>query len=110
MTAPVHMDINDSISSMSFVMPKEYTKENLPKPNEADIIIRETPDEYVSVMQFSGFASDEIIKLNKEKLKKILKEKGISYYGNFRYLGYNPPYQLFRRRNEVIVNINWNSK
>lgn len=110
MTAPVHMDINDSASSMSFVMPKEYTKENLPKPNESDVIIKETPDEYVAVVQFSGFASDEAIKLNREKLEKALKEKGISFYGNFRFLGYNPPYQLFARRNEVIVNINWNPK
>ena len=34
MTSPVHMNINDSISSMSFVMPSTYSKENLPKPND----------------------------------------------------------------------------
>lgn len=30
MTAPVHMEINDSLSKMNFVMPSTYTKENLP--------------------------------------------------------------------------------
>jgi hypothetical protein len=110
MTAPVHMDINDSASSMSFVMPKGYTKENLPKPNEPDVTIRETPDEYVAAIKFSGFASDESIQLNTEILEAALKEKSISYYGHFRFLGYNPPFQLLGRRNEIIVNINWSSK
>ena len=30
MTAPVHMDINEKGSSMSFVMPSEYTLDKLP--------------------------------------------------------------------------------
>jgi hypothetical protein len=39
-------------------------------------------------------------------LKEALKSKGLTYYGNFRFLGYNPPFQFFGRRNEVIVAIN----
>jgi hypothetical protein len=27
--------------------------------------------------------------------------------GNHRYLGYNPPYQVVGRRNEIIVTIDW---
>jgi hypothetical protein len=34
MTAPVQMDINDSSSTMSFVMPATYQTENLPKPKD----------------------------------------------------------------------------
>lgn len=33
MTSPVHMDVNDSVSTMSFVMPSEYTEAFL-KPND----------------------------------------------------------------------------
>jgi len=33
MTSPVHMDIGDSISTMAFVMPSNFNKDNLPKPN-----------------------------------------------------------------------------
>jgi len=40
MTTPVQMDINDSVSTMSFVMPSSYTKENLPKPNDPGVIIK----------------------------------------------------------------------
>ncbi|MBN2173808.1 MAG: heme-binding protein [Bacteroidales bacterium] len=58
MTSPVHMDINDTVSTMSFVMPSSYNLANLPKPNNSDVILKETQDEYVAAIQFGGFASD----------------------------------------------------
>ena len=110
MTAPVHMDIKETGSSMSFVMPEQYNKENLPTPNDSKIIITESEDEYVAAIRFGGYSSDEKIKENKEKLNALLQQKGITHHGNFRYLGYNPPYQLFGRRNEIIVNIDLQKK
>jgi len=110
MTSPVHMNINDSVSSMSFVMPSSYTQENLPKPNDPNVLIHKTPEEYVAVMRFGGFASDQDLVFYSKKLNDILEEKGISAYGNARYLGYNPPYQLVNRRNEIIVSIEWDEK
>jgi hypothetical protein len=110
MTSPVHMDINDSVSSMSFVMPLGYTQENLPKPKDAKINIQKTSDEYVAAIRFGGFASDKDIERYSEKLKKLLDEKDIRYTGNFRYLGYNPPFQLIGRRNEIIVTVDWSEK
>lgn len=103
MTSPVHMDIGDSISTMAFVMPSNFDKDNLPKPNNADIVIETSKPEYVAVIKFGGFASTERINEHKNILENALKDKGLTYYGNFRYLGYNPPFQLFGRRNEVIV-------
>jgi len=109
MTSPVHMDVNDSTSSMSFVMPSSYNESNLPKPNDPRIIISKTSDEYVASLRFGGFASDRNLKFYSDKLQKLLKEKGISTYGHYRYLGYNPPFQLFGRRNEIIVSVRWNA-
>ncbi|MFM7399863.1 MAG: heme-binding protein, partial [Bacteroidota bacterium] len=40
-----------------------------------------------------------------ERLRKALEKQGIQYAGNFRYLGYNPPFQLIGRRNEIMVHI-----
>lgn len=40
MTSPVHMDINDSVSSLSFVMPSSYNEGNLPKPNDPNVLIQ----------------------------------------------------------------------
>jgi hypothetical protein len=110
MTAPVHMDINDSVSSMSFVMPSAYNEENLPKPNDPNVLIHKTADEYVAVIQFSGFASDKDLAYYSGKLYDILKEKGITSYGHARFLGYNPPFQLIDRRNEIIVSVNWKAE
>jgi hypothetical protein len=98
MTSPVHMDINDSVSSMSFVMPAQYNKDNLPLPNNAEISIKTAPAEYVAAISFGGFASEESIKIHTALLESALKEKQISLKGHFRFLGYNPPYQLFGRK------------
>lgn len=108
MTSPVHMDINDSISSMSFVMPAEYNTNDLPKPNDSSITIKTTTEEYIAAIQFSGYANDDEIKKYATKLENELKANGIEYYGNFRFLGYNPPYQFWRRKNEIIVSVHWN--
>lgn len=108
MTSPVHMNINDSASSMSFVIPSAYTAENLPKPDNSEVTIQKTPDEYVAVIRFGGFASDKELTFYAEKLHNILAEKGITSYGNARFLGYNPPFQLVNRKNEIIVSVNWN--
>jgi hypothetical protein len=108
MTAPVHMDVNDSLSSMSFVMPSVYNEANLPRPNDPNVIISKTEDEYVAVIRFGGYASDDDLKFYSEKLRNLLKEKGIATYGNYRYLGYNPPYQFVGRKNEIVISVKWN--
>jgi hypothetical protein len=110
MTTPVHMNINDSSSSMSFVMPSKYNKDNLPKPKNSEVTIKTTADEYVAAIKFGGYASDEDIKSYTQKLEKALKAASIPYYGNYRFLGYNAPYQFFGRRNEIIISVDWESK
>lgn len=105
MTSPVHMDMKSA--SMSFVMPSSYSEENLPKPDDPGVKIERTGDVYVAAIRFGGYASDKDISHYSEKLKTMLEEKGIRWYGNFRYLGYNPPFQPFGRKNEIIVNVEW---
>ncbi len=105
MTSPVHMDMKSA--SMSFVMPSSYSEENLPKPDDPGVKIERTGDIYVAAIRFGGYASDKDISHYSEKLKILLEEKGIRWYGNFRYLGYNPPFQPFGRKNEIIVNVEW---
>ncbi len=107
MTAPVRMDINDSNSSMSFVMPSNYSVENLPRPNNASVEVKKILEEYVAVIKFGGFASDKDIKSYSEKLQKLLLQNGILSHGNYRFLGYDPPFQFIGRRNEIIVSVDW---
>ena len=105
MTSPVHMEIESLKSNMSFVLPKLYNQSNFPEPNEESIYIHSSKPEYAAAIQFSGFANTNRINNYIIILQKSLKEIGYSYYGNFRFLGYNPPFQIFNRKNEVIVSL-----
>jgi len=105
MTAPVHMEMTDSVSSMSFVMPARYSKDQLPAPVNPEVVIKSVPAEHVAVIRFGGFASDSKIDRYSERLRKALEREGIQYSGNFRYLGYNPPFQLIGRRNEIMIRV-----
>ena len=107
MTTPVRMDINDSIATMSFVMPSAYHPGILPKPNDKQVIIKTAPEEFVAAFTFGGFATDNNIEINTKQLINSLNENNINFYGNFRLLAYNAPYQLINRRNEIIVNVDW---
>jgi hypothetical protein len=100
------MNIGDSNSTMGFVMPSVYNQNNLPKPNDADVAIKTIEAEYVAAIRFGGFATLTSISRHEKILETALKKKGLSYSGNFRFLGYNSPFQLFGRRNEVIVALN----
>jgi len=110
MTTPVHMDIQDAGSSMSFVMPTNYNKDNLPKPNDSSITIKTSAEEYVAAIEFGGYANDKEIKKYAVKLENALKLNGVEFYGNFRFLGYNAPYKFWGRKNEIIVSVRWNEK
>ena len=105
MTAPVHMEMTDTASSMSFVMPARYSKDQLPAPVNPEVVIKSVPAEYVAVISFGGFASDSKINRYSERLRRALEKQGIQSTGNFRYLGYNPPFQVIGRRNEIMVHI-----
>jgi len=107
MTSPVHMNVNDTLSTMSFVMPSTFTMDNLPKPNDSAVQLSTSDEEYVAAIRFGGFASDADLKKYSEMLLNMLTEKGIKTTGTPRYLGYNPPYQLVDRRNEIIVSVDW---
>lgn len=107
MTTPVQMDFSDSASSMSFVMPSAYTQNELPKPNDPTIKISQTKAEYLAAIRFGGYANDKTIKEYTEKLQKLLMENRLVTCGTFRLLGYNPPYQVIGRRNEIVVPVVW---
>jgi hypothetical protein len=107
MTAPVHINMNSEQSSMSFVMPAKYDENNLPKPISSEVKIHKAPEEYVAVITFGGYTSDEKIESYSQALQQMLNENNIRTKGYFRFLGYNAPYQFIGRKNEVIVSVEW---
>jgi hypothetical protein len=104
MTAPVIMEVGEN-TKMSFVMPSQYKMEDLPQPNSSEVKLIKAAPKKIAVLTFSGFASDEKINRKKELLREALKKEQISVKGDFSYLGYNAPWDLFGRRNEVAIEV-----
>lgn len=104
MTSPVSMSLGDSMTVM-FLVPKKFKKETLPQPSQSQIEFREEPAKTVAAITFGGWANDKEIEKYKEKLKAALDVEGIKYTNRFYFLGYNPPFEVFNRKNEVIVEL-----
>ena len=105
MTSSVHMSFDESGSSMSFVMPSSMKEEDLPTPNDSGITFHETGEKYVVAVCFGGWADDRKIKENTEFLMNALKTMSVKPLSEPWYMGYNPPFQLLNRRNEVAVEV-----
>lgn len=104
MTSPVAMSLEDSMTMM-FMVPKNLKKENLPKPNASNIEFREELAKKVAAITFGGWANDKRIEKYKAKLIAALEEEGVNHTNRFYLLGYNPPFDLFGRKNEIIVEL-----
>jgi hypothetical protein len=102
MTSPVSMSLGDT-PSMGFMVPQAISKEALPKPNQADITFKQEPQKTMAVITFSGWVSDASIKEYKDTLIAVLKANDIVHTNQFYCFGYNPPYDLFFRKNEIAV-------
>ena len=104
MTSPVAMSLKDS-TTMLFLVPKKYTRDNLPVPNDSRIEFKNIPEKRVAAISFGGWANDSKIASFKKKLIDVLNSKGIKYTDNFYFLGYNAPMEVFNRKNEIIVEL-----
>jgi hypothetical protein len=104
MTSPVSMSLEDTMTMM-FMVPKKFRKEDLPKPNQSNIEFREEPSKTMAAITFGGWANSNNIEVYKNKLKTALEEEGIPYSNKFYFFGYNPPFEILNRRNEVLVEL-----
>ncbi len=104
MTSPVAMTLEEN-TTMMFMVPKKYNKENLPNPNDSSIKFKEMPAKKMAAISFGGWADDKKIKSYKNRLTEALKKEGIKFSNNFLFFGYNAPMEIFNRKNEVIVEL-----
>lgn len=106
MTAPVMVKTEGDSQTVSFGMPRNYSLETLPVPNDSRVKIVTVPTKKYAVMRFSWYRSDGRIKSVQAKLLSNLARDGEVVTGDFVYAGYNapwtPPWML---RNEVLVEI-----
>jgi hypothetical protein len=105
MTAPVHMGRTDSGNTMQFVMPAQYKLEDLPKPLDPTISFSRSDSGLHAAVIFGGFVNETRIREKEKELADWLKMRNLDIAGPFEVLGYNPPYELVDRRNEVLVKV-----
>ena len=102
MTAPVLSEKE----SIAFVMPEEYTLENMPTPNDKRVRIEEIPERNIAVLKFSGRWTSSNFEEKSEQLLRQLKKLEIQTKGNLFSMRYNGPLTpWFLRRNEVAIEI-----
>ena len=109
MTVPVLVELKKkgelTNQKMSFYIPKEFQKEP-PKPNRPDVFL-EGKEFCAYVRSFGGFQIfykqylDQIMKLKKALAKDGLGDAYVK--GPLYYAGYNKPWKIFNRHNEVML-------
>jgi hypothetical protein len=106
MTAPVIATTGGGSQVISFGMPRSYTLQTLPKPNDPRVKIVMIPARKYAVMRFSWYRSDARVKRMQEKLLAALARDGVVAEGSTSYAGYNAPWTPpWMTRNEVLVQI-----
>jgi hypothetical protein len=107
MTAPVHMERHSTETRMSFVMPSQYDMDKLPVPDDNSVDLHYSQEGYYAVLKFGGFANEQKIDNKIAELKTELATLGYKTLGAYSYLGYNAPWDVVGRENEIIVQIEY---
>ncbi|GLT89483.1 hypothetical protein SLE2022_074620 [Rubroshorea leprosula] len=106
MTSPVVTKGGKSVVTMQFVLPSKYTNkvEEVPKPLDERVVIREEGERKYGVVTFGGVATEKVVAEKVEKLRKSLERDGHKVIGEFLLARYNPPWTLPPfRTNEVKI-------
>jgi len=108
MTAPVLLDEDSDNKTwkMIFILPKEYSLDKAPEPENQSVIVKKMINKWFAVIQFSSSLSKKRFDEHAEELSKWMKEKNYKLLSDPILAVYNPPFTLpFLRRNEVFIEI-----
>lgn len=103
MTAPVLAQTEGSTTIIAFGMPRAYSLETLPIPNDSRVQLVEVPKKRFAVLRFSGLRTDDRVTAMEKKLLEVLTRDGVKTIGAPAYAGYNSPWTPpWMTRNEVL--------
>jgi hypothetical protein len=106
MTAPLGVQEVKDGWKVYFVMPSKYTLDSLPKPNNAQVSIKQIPAKKFAVIRFSGLVDEEKMNKKVKDLNEWIVSRSLKPISNPELARYNPPWTLpFLRRNEVMVEV-----
>ena len=93
--------------SVEFVMPKVYTQDTLPRPNNPQVSITAIPTKTYAVLTYSGLNTQSRIQKEIDALSAWIQSKGFKATGEPQLARYDPPWTLpFWRRNEIWIELN----
>ena len=104
MTAPVTQTRGGDRWVVRFTMPRAYSLETLPEPNDPNVQLRVLAPTRVAVLQFSGLARKADVETKTRELEKLAETHHLRTTGQASLAQYDPPWTpWFMRRNEVMI-------
>lgn len=92
--------------TVSFVMPRSWTLETLPRPNDSRISLRPVPGKRFVVIRYSGLAHADKIDRKTAELEGYAAKHALRASGPPLLAFYNPPWTPpFMRRNEIMLEL-----
>ena len=106
MTTPVFMSGGDTNATMAFVMPAKMKADEVPKPPDQSVTVRELPAGRFAVLRYSGGRNAKKEAKALEQLGAWMKQEGLKELSPPIYGYFDPPWTpAFLRRNEVMARI-----
>lgn len=106
MTTPVIATLEGASHTIAFGMPRSYTLETLPVPNDTRIQIITIPEKKMAALRFSGMRTDARVQSKKKTLLEALKKDSVVTIGQVQYARYNAPWTPpWMTRHEVLVEV-----
>jgi hypothetical protein len=106
MTAPVTQALADNKWRITFMMPSDYSLDDLPQPLDTRVTLKQEPGRLVAAIKYSGNWSKSRYEEKKAVLEDFIARRGLSPVGEPIWARYDPPFMpWFLRRNEVLIPI-----
>ena len=106
MTSPVTQENVGDTYRVAFIMPSEWTLENLPKPTDSRVIIKEKAPRKVAVVRYSGTWTTNNYNKHLAQLQDWIKKENLNPLSSPVWARYNSPFSLwFMRRNEIQIEV-----
>ena len=109
MTAPVTLEPQLGGTQqwrVYFVMPRQYTLANIPKPKNSAVTLHEVPSKYFVVHRYSGFNTVARVQEKTDEALAWAAQQSLKVVGTPQLARYDPPWTLpMLRRNEIMVEV-----
>jgi len=103
---PLAEEATEKSYRFAFVMPAGYNMDELPIPQDTEVLLREVPARQMAVRRYSGTWSQKRYRKNEAILTEAAGKAGLTTVGKPIFARYNAPFSLwFLRRNEVLIEV-----